>query len=339
VGSIEWARRYHSAVRVDDESNAIAVSPDGSQVFVTGKSANGQFFYDALTIAYNATTGATEWVQLYDGADHFDDIAHAIAVSPDGSQVFITGESGAWPEQADYLTIAYNAATGATNWMERYDDRLHSDDIANAIAVSPDGSKVFVTGQSDGRSWDDYVTYAYNAATGAAVWARRYDGLDHVDDIAHAIAVSPDGSKVFVTGQADDFDADQTYGFADGGADYATYAYSAATGAGLWLRRYNGTGDDEDIANAIAVSPDGRKVFVTGSSAGPYGDADYVTYAYGATRGGDLWVRREDGGAGHDDYVAHAIAVSPDGSKVFVTGESTTRLGWEDYLTYAYSAG
>jgi DNA-binding beta-propeller fold protein YncE len=110
---------------------------------------------------------------------------------------------------------------------------------------------------------------------------------------------------------------------------------SGSGGVVLWSRRYNGTAKDDDIAHAIAVSPDGSRVFVTGASDGGRTSLDIVTRAYSAD-GRGLWTNRY---AARDDDVAHAIAVSPDGSKVFVTGESTTRLGWEDYLTNAYSAG
>ena len=57
-----------------------------------------------------------------------------------------------------------------------------------------------MTGNAEGPSgsWD-YGTVAYDAATGAQLWARLYDGLGQDDD-PYDLAVSPDGSRVFVTG-------------------------------------------------------------------------------------------------------------------------------------------
>jgi hypothetical protein len=57
-------------------------------------------------------------------------------------------------------------------------------------------------------------------------------------------------------------------------------AYSAATGAQLWVRRYNGPGHKDDGASTVAVSPAGSRVFVTGGSIGATSHIDYATIAY-----------------------------------------------------------
>jgi len=49
-----------------------------------------------------------------------------------------------------------------------------------------------------------------------------------------------------------------------GRVDYATVASNAATGASLWVAQFNGAGTTfADIAKVVAVSPDGRTVYVT----------------------------------------------------------------------------
>jgi outer membrane protein assembly factor BamB len=134
--------------------------------------------------------------------------------------------------------------------------------------VSPDGSEVFVTGESEGSTGvPELVIVAYDASSGAKLWARRYRTGGSASGVD--LGVSADGSKVFVTGTGDG---------ATSGSDYATVAYDASSGAKLWARSYRRPG--EDYAGALAASPDGSAVFVTGSSQGSTSGRDYATVAY-----------------------------------------------------------
>ncbi len=85
------------------------------------------------------------------------------------------------------------------------------------MAVSPTGGTVFVTGWSTGASANDYATVAYNAATGAQLWVRRYHSSGTFGSYGLSVTVSPSGNRVFVTGES----SGATSGF-----DYATIAYS-----------------------------------------------------------------------------------------------------------------
>jgi WD40 repeat protein len=85
-----------------------------------------------------------------------------VAASPDGSKVFVTGSSQGAASGNDYATIAYDASTGASLWIRRYNGPGNGEDSASSIAASPDGSKVLVTGSSQGAaSGNDYATIAY----------------------------------------------------------------------------------------------------------------------------------------------------------------------------------
>jgi hypothetical protein len=90
-------------------------------------------------------------------------------------------------------------------------------DRALSIGVSPDGTSVFVTGESFVGGSSDYVTQAYSAADGIRRWSRRYDGPAHGLDVAADLAVSPDGTSVFVTGASER---------STGNSDFATVAYA-----------------------------------------------------------------------------------------------------------------
>src|SRR5439155_19968356 len=165
-------------------------------------------------------------------------------------------------------SLAYDAVTGDRRWVNRGPGPSDSCDAAAAVAASPAGSSVVVTGVSRSSCAPDYATVAYDASTGHRLWVRRYNGPANDYDEATALGVSPDGYTVFVTGFS-------TVRRADG--DYATVAYDAATGARLWLRRYDGPGNGYDAATALGVSPDGSRVFVTGNSFGSGSGSDYAT--------------------------------------------------------------
>jgi WD40 repeat protein len=113
---------------------------------------------------------------------------------------------------------------------------------------------------------------------------------------------------------------------------------SPGPGAQLWAARY-GTTEFENSANAVKVSPDGRTVFVTGSTDSPSG-LTFATIAYNAATGTQLWFARYQDPYNLNDY-ATSLAVSPDGATVYVTGVSggeSDGVSSYDYATIAYNA-
>lgn len=376
-----WARRHNGPADGADYPNAVASSPDGSRVFVTGSS-TGPAGADLQTVAYDALTGATAWSKRFDGSAGGADLANAIATSPDGSMVFVTGSTQVGASDTNYVTIAYRADTGARTWMRRLDgpgSSGSSSDTALAITVSSDGASVAVTGQTEGVSagdgvetvvyaaatgaerWakrfdtpgpdqgnslvvspdsriayvsgsafntstgkTDYIVLTYDVATGAEFWMRRYNGPDGGSSAASDIALSPDAKRVVVTGGINYETSDPTL---------VTVEYDAISGAQAWARHYDGPGNALDDGKAVTFDPTGAKVIMTGRSTGAGTDSDYITIAYDVSRGQTLWMRRYDGpSSGYD--VATSIGTSPDGSRVFVTGHSSAAN--PDFATIAY---
>jgi WD40 repeat protein len=319
-GTRLWVSRYKGAGNGID-ATSVAVSPGGRRVYVTGPSAVGGSRADYATVAYSAVTGARVWVSRYNGPGNGYDYATAVAVSPDGRTVYVTGSVyGGLASVREYATVAYRAATGARRWVAIYPNQSpygYGPAYGSVrMVVSPDGRTVYVTGHavsgagSGGAPAYGFGTVAYAAATGARLWASVYAPA-HGGAVPGAIGISPDGTRIFVTGTSDP-------------AGRATVAYDAATGGRLWASSsHTGNG----LTTSLAVSPGGGTVFVSGS-AGARLSLD--TIAYDAATGARRWESRGPPGQGW------SLAVSPDGTRVFATGYARDRN--MDYLTVGYDA-
>jgi hypothetical protein len=67
-----------------------------------------------------AGPGSQVWVARYHGPGNGNDAAFSVPVSPAGRAVFVTERSGGTTSGFDHATVAYNAATGAQEWVARY---------------------------------------------------------------------------------------------------------------------------------------------------------------------------------------------------------------------------
>jgi WD40 repeat protein len=327
TGAELWERSY-SGSRHYAGATALALSPDGRTVFVTGSSGHGRWA-EFATIAYSAATGKELWIRTYNASGRRFNVPVAIGASPGGHVLIVTGSGYRGGTGTAFETVAYNAASGRQIWAQRYNHPLKGNDEAHSLVISPTTGTVYVTGASSPTSTGlhtRYVTIAYDIATGRTRWVSSYRRARHGVNSASSVAVDPGGQKVYVTGVSQG---------ATSKADYATIAYSAASGKQLWVRRYNGPGNGRDIPIRVAVSPDGSRVYVTGSSMGAGSNYDYATIAYGAVSGHQLWVSRYNAADGED--LPRAMTVGPN-DVVYVTGISAQDQSGDTYdmTTIAY---
>ena len=172
------------------------------------------------------------------------------------------------------LLTAFNTipAQVTQEWVARYNGPGNSSDGATSIVIDGLGN-IYVTGVSTGSgSANDYATIKYNSA-GVQLWIARYNGPSNLDDYAKSIAIDGSGN-VYVTGKS----------IGSGPInDYATIKYNSS-GVQQWVARYNGPGNNIDVAYAIALDGSGN-VYVTGNSTGSGTLNDYATIKYSQSIG------------------------------------------------------
>jgi hypothetical protein len=324
---------------------SIAVSPDGSTVFVTGLSGNGikdNGFYQVI-VAYNAATGAELWELTGTTPIYFS--TSPVTVSPDSSTVYVTnGVAG---------TAAYDAATGAELWANTaggtasvlsadgstlYTTSYGADGVTQAIStstgvsqwadpvgaytgygsptLSPDGSTLYVTGGvgtgNPGSDAETFVTVAYATATGAQLWSQTTASSTNGGG-GMGVAETSTGSAVIVS----DWTENETKKALTTG--WVTDALDPATGAVLWTRTTRAKYPDTDFGSALALSPDGSTAYVLGYTNNDKTTVYRVT-GYDTATGASVYSATYDG---RTSNFATAMAISPSGSQLFVTGAST----------------
>lgn len=332
VGVQRWSAQY--AAGAPAVSNAEALSPDGSTVFVTGGDGFGPGSHET-TLAYDAATGASKWRDAFPAAPgKAYSRGQAITTSPDGSTVYVSGDYECRTCSVDFtgvVTIAYDAATGHRRWLARYP----ADDGGFSIAVSPDGSKVFIDAMVDapggapGTAGAQTETVALDASSGQRLWAERSNAEDNA---IHSLAVT--ASTVYVVGEAP---AGENGCYQSGGYDVT--AYNMSTGATAWTSHYEMTTDDYLCGQpgALTASPDGSAIYVTGAGGtnNGVGGGNLGTVALDAHTGAQLWsVQNTNIGGDVDD----SLAVSPDGSRLIVGTDDCAVLASCNIATLAYDA-
>ena len=268
-GALLWLK--HNNFCGGSDNNPYAMVLNGGFIFITGATTNIAGDLDFLTIKQDALTGDTIWTRTFNGTSGGNDVANDIFADSSGN-IYVTGKSqySGTSSTTDYLTIKYDSF-GTQLWTRVYDGTPTGDDAAVSVAVN-DSGYVFVTGYSQGASFDyDYATVKYNAV-GTQQWVKRYNGTVSADDKASDLILDKKGN-VYVTGYSK---GTGTY------TQYTTISYNNAGGQ-KWIMHYNGpvtAGIDE--ASAIAID-DSANVYVTGKSEGTGTATDYLTIKYSQT--------------------------------------------------------
>jgi hypothetical protein len=351
-GAQLWVARYTGAGHHQDFPTAITLSPDGTRAFVTGVQNMDvldayELVGDYVTIAYDTATGAQLWVADYQAPGPYPTLccglshnqyseALSVAVSPDGSRVAVTGFSGQSPSDGfdvAFATVVYDADNGNQLWSQRYDDPTNGFSSGHGVIFSPTGSLLYATGTgaiNTQANHSEFRAFAYDAATGAAVWSTGNDFGNQNHNYGDLFALSHDGRRLYIGGQEDvQLGTPET-------SNFGIIAIDAETGAELWSSTYAGPMAGINRPIAMALSPTGDRLFLTGGDQYQLATSTLDTVAFDAASGQQAWSATFMSGDTFDEAIG--MAITPDGSRVFVTGQAGASVlgGRGDIVTIGY---
>ncbi len=158
-GVQQWQAQYGGDANQGDVPVGIGLDNSGN-VYVAGYDQKFPYYYDYLTIKYNAS-GQQQWTARYNGKTGGNDWATSLAVDASGNS-YVTGQSIGTNFTWDFATVKYSTS-GVKQWARTFDGSAHGDDIGNAVAVDANGN-VFVAGTATTSTDFDYTTIKYSSS-------------------------------------------------------------------------------------------------------------------------------------------------------------------------------
>ncbi len=282
-----------------------------------------------------------EWNTVYDGPLHNDTpgdqifSSRVIQSSTDGRTVFVTGFSLRSGGKDSAATIAYDAATGSQQWLQRYDGTPDLPECVS-IALAVNSGRVYAGGfcfardSGTGIPLGFYPTVLAYDTQGNLLWSNFFSTPEFSSVRPNDVIVSPDDSMVYVEGIA------QVANPVPDGPTYEmlTIAFDSS-GNLMWYRPVD---EAKSGGMQVRVSPDSGTVYATGETLDAVGHTTgmYVR-AYSAT--GDLrWSNLFQVPTNVIGNPPTGLAVTPDGSRVFLAGDSQNAVGVWNYDTVAYDS-
>ncbi len=263
-GAQLWEKRHNESGIYSDSAKAVVVQGNGD-VIVTGESYNANKNPDIYTAKYAGGNGALVWERRYAGPNNRGEGGQAVVVDGSGN-VAITGYSAGSGSDGSFYTAKYAAASGAILWERSYNTSTNNQYDRRAVAMDSAGN-VIVGGRTG--IGPNLYTAKYAAADGAMLWERRHDSTSDYST-SYSLAVDA-GGNVVVAGITYD---SQTK------ANFYTAKYTAAEGALLWEKIYDGPDRLFDSGTYLALTPDGGVAITGYSYSDPGLTRDFATVKY-----------------------------------------------------------
>jgi sugar lactone lactonase YvrE len=251
VGAWNLAAAVYNGVNFSVSAQAswpvgVALSSDGTRMFVADFSNQVIYQYD-LSTAWDQNSASYGGVS-FSVAGQISNNLYGLTFSADGTKMYAIRALGAevfqytlstpWAlNTASYSGLSFNPSAQTNN--------------LSGIAVRPDGAKFYLVGSNNS------TIFQYSMSTPGNISSGSYDGISlsvsGQDGIPFGIAFKPDGTRLYVSGQANG-------GVFEFGVSTA-WVLSSAVYSGVSIS----VAAQTTTPNGIAFRPDGTRMYFVGA--------------------------------------------------------------------------
>jgi len=180
------------------------------------------------------------------------------------------------------------------------------DTVPKGVTFSPDGTRMFVIGQGSDSVLQYSLTTNFDIDT-ASFTGTSFDVSGQATTVT-GVAFKPDGTRMFVTGKNPN--------------PSSVFQYELSVGFDLSTASFSGTSFDVSAGASdptdVTFSPDGTTMFVVGRSS-----AEVLQFSLPTAFDVSATTAQNNFNISGQTSTATGVAFNSDGTRMFVTGEST----------------
>jgi hypothetical protein len=312
-GAEQWRQVINgTAPGGGDEAHAVAVDAAGD-VVAAGRTVNSGTGANFTVLKLDGASGAERWRQVINGSATGDDFALAVAVDAAGDVVaagYITNSG----TLADFTVVKLDGASGAERWRQVINGSANDADSATAVTVDAAGNVVAAGAIRNSDTYQGMVV-KLDGVSGAERWRQNITGTANSFAFKWVVAVDAAGDVV-AAGTITNTGTER---------DFTVVKLDGASGAERWRQVINGSANDFDSAQAVAVDAAGN-VVAAGAITNIGTELDFTVIKFSGASGAERW-RQVINVIANSNDVAFAVAGDAAGD-VVAAGRTESTSGF-----------
>jgi len=238
-----YASKWMWVVSQEGNSQSMAMSSDGTKAYVVG-STNDTVYQYTLSTPWDISTGTYASKSMYIGTQENQPLG--LAFSSDGTKCYVVGALNDTVYQYT-LTVAWDISTGS--YASKSMSVTTQDTYPTGLAFSSDGTKAYITGNTNDTIYQYTLSAAWDISTGS--YASKSMSVLSEDNDPQDLAFSPDGTKCYMMGIS---------------TNYAIFHYTLSTpwdiSTGSYSSKSLSVSAETTGATGLALSPDGVNLYI-----------------------------------------------------------------------------